>query len=134
MKAVGCLQDLKAQLIEAGFEIEESLGWYVVTAHGKWTMAHGDVYLNGAIIQKITDAVVVKKLAKSKKDKAKEPIKEIVKVEKVKPTKEIKKVKVEEKPKLEENPKKDVPKSLDNKSSILEKYKKIAKNKKIKQG
>lgn len=119
MKAVNCLQDLKAQLTDAGFEIKESLGWYLITDHGRWTMALGDVYLNGAVIQKLTDAAIPKKSAKPKKV-VEEPVKA-----KVEPTPVV----VKEKPvtKVEEV-KISPPKNVETKS-ILDKYKKIAKKK-----
>lgn len=121
MKAVNCLQDLKAQLVNDGFEIEESEGWFLITAHGRWTMAHNEVYLNGTVIQKLSDAVVIKKPAKSKKVKVPEPVKVEVKPV-VEPVKEIVEVKVEKTLTKISN------KSLETKS-ILEKYKKIAKDK-----
>lgn len=119
MKAVNCLQDLKAQLTDAGFEIKESLGWYLITDHGRWTMALGDVYLNGAVIQKLTDAVIPKKSAKPKKV-VEEPVKAKVEpipvVVKEKPVTKVEEVKI------------SPPKNVETKS-ILDKYKKIAKKK-----
>jgi hypothetical protein len=119
MKAVNCLQDLKAQLIDTGFEIKESLGWYLITTHGQWTMSLGDVYLNGAIIHKLTDAVVLKKSAKPKK-----VVEEVVKV-KIEPTPVV--VKEKPLPKVEEV--KPTPTKNLKTKSILNKYKKIAKKK-----
>jgi len=61
MIGINCLQDLKARLITAGFEIKDSQGWYLDTIHGRWGMAHGVVYLNSQPIKNINDAPIIKK-------------------------------------------------------------------------
>lgn len=66
MQGVSSLQDLKNKLTLLGFEIYESIGWYVNTDHGRWTMAHGVVYLENNPIKNIEDAPVKKKPAKKK--------------------------------------------------------------------
>jgi len=67
MKGVNCLQDLKAKFTDLKIEVRESLGWYVDTKHGRWTMALGDVYLN---LHVITDMKQADELAKLKKKRA----------------------------------------------------------------
>ena len=69
MQGVNNLQDLKSKLSLAGFEILESLGWYVNTIHGTWTMAFSVVYLNSQPIKNIADAVIPKKPLKKVKEK-----------------------------------------------------------------
>jgi hypothetical protein len=64
MQGVHSLQDLKTRLNNLGFEIIESLGWYVDTIHGRWTMSFGEIYLNGNIIKSIDDAPVPNKKLK----------------------------------------------------------------------
>ena len=56
MIGVNCLQDLKQKLILAGYEIWRSQGWFFDTAHGRWTMAHGDIYCNSDLIKQLEEA------------------------------------------------------------------------------
>lgn len=74
MQSVHNLQDLKSKLSLSGFEIQDSIGWYITTVHGTWTMAFGVVYLNGQPIKNIADAPILKKIKKKTKVE-KEPIK-----------------------------------------------------------
>lgn len=64
MQGVNCLQDLKNKLTLLGFEIFESLGWYIDTAHGRWTMAQGVVYIENNPVKNIADVPIKKKPAK----------------------------------------------------------------------
>jgi len=64
MQGVNSLQDLKNKLALSGFEIYESLGWYIDTAHGRWTMAHGVVYIENIPVKNIADVPIKKKPAK----------------------------------------------------------------------
>lgn len=61
MQGVNCLQDLKTKLTLAGFEIKESEGWFIETAHGRWTMSFGIIYIDGVVCNKIEEAPVKKK-------------------------------------------------------------------------
>jgi hypothetical protein len=67
MKGVNCLYDLKVKFADLKIEVQESLGWYVDTRHGRWTMALGEVYLNMHVI---TDMKQADELAKLKKKRA----------------------------------------------------------------
>ena len=64
MKGVNCLYDLKVKFVDLKIEVQESLGWYVDTKHGRWTMALGEVYLNMHVI---ADMKQMDELAKFKK-------------------------------------------------------------------
>lgn len=66
MQGVNCLQDLKAKLTLAGFEINESRGWFITTDHGKWTIAHGVVYINSNPVKNIYDVPIKKKSVNKK--------------------------------------------------------------------
>jgi hypothetical protein len=66
MQGVNCLQDLKNKLTLAGFEIEKSEGWFVDSAHGRWTRALGVVYIDGQPCKNISDVPVKKKPTKKK--------------------------------------------------------------------
>jgi|APFre7841882654_1041346.scaffolds.fasta_scaffold499918_2 hypothetical protein len=55
MQGVHSLQDLRAKLTLAGFEVKGSEGWYLESPHGRWTMAHGVVYLNREPVLKIPE-------------------------------------------------------------------------------
>ena len=67
MQGVNCLQDLKKKLAEAGFEILGSHGWYLDTAHGRWTMSLGKIYVDGELVYNISNTPIKKKFKKSKK-------------------------------------------------------------------
>ena len=67
MQGVNCLQDLKKKLVETGFEVIGSHGWYLDTAHGRWTMALGVVYIDGLPCKNIAEVSVKKKASKKKK-------------------------------------------------------------------
>ena len=92
MIGINCLQDLKTRLITAGFEIKDNQGWYILTVHGRWTMAFGEIYLDGLIIKNINDASIPKKkivekkikeaVADKKKPKIKKPVKKTKKTKK----------------------------------------------------
>lgn len=69
MKGINCLQDLKARFIEQGIKVVASQGWYFTTRHGKWTMAHGDVYLNMRVIRDMSQAEELAKLKRTIKAK-----------------------------------------------------------------
>jgi hypothetical protein len=69
VQGVNCLQDLKKKLAEAGFEVFESCGWYLNTAHGRWTMANGVVYIDNNPIKSISEAKIIKKSISKKKKK-----------------------------------------------------------------
>jgi hypothetical protein len=78
VQGVNSLQDLKTKLTLAGFEIKQSEGWFIDTIHGRWTMALGVIYLEGAVCNKIEEAAIKKtpvkkpdKKKKSKKSKSK---------------------------------------------------------------
>lgn len=58
MKGINCLGDLKDKLKASGFEIIDYVGWYVDTAHGRWTMKFGETFLNGKSIKDMSEAVV----------------------------------------------------------------------------
>ena len=72
MIGVNTLQDLKVRLKDAGFEILGSEGWFVDTIHGRWSMAFGEIYIDGGIVKNIKDVPVLKKVKKEtvKKEKA----------------------------------------------------------------
>jgi hypothetical protein len=61
VQGVNCLQDLKKKLVESGFEVIGSHGWYLDTAHGRWTMSMGVVYINNLPIKSISEARIIKK-------------------------------------------------------------------------
>jgi len=61
VQGINSLQDLKTRLEIAGFEIMDYSGWYLNTAHGRWTMLFGQVYLNNVVINHMHDAPVIKK-------------------------------------------------------------------------
>lgn len=69
MQGINCLQDLKKKLVEASFEILGSHGWYLDTAHGRWTMSQGVVYVNNTPIKSISEAKILKKSKKKKSSK-----------------------------------------------------------------
>lgn len=50
----------------AGFEILNSQGWWIDSVHGRWTMSHGVVYLEGQPMKSIAEAPVKKKPTKKK--------------------------------------------------------------------
>lgn len=66
MQGVNSLQDLKSKLQLAGFEIYSSQGWYVESAHGRWTMSFGVVYIDGQPVKNIADVPAKKKPTKKK--------------------------------------------------------------------
>ena len=80
MKGLNCLGDLKDKLKTAGFEIFDYVGWYVDTAHGRWTMAFGETFLNGKSIKDMSEAVVpeVKKVKEKIKKAVTEKIEKTV--------------------------------------------------------
>lgn len=69
MQGINCLHDLKKKLTDAGFEILGSHGWYLDTAHGRWTMVHGIVYVNNTVTKSISEAKILKKSKKKKTSK-----------------------------------------------------------------
>lgn len=69
MQGVNCLQDLKKKLVEAGFKVSESCGWYLNTTHGRWTMINGVVYINNSPIKSISEAKTIKTPMSKKKKK-----------------------------------------------------------------
>lgn len=78
MQGVHNLQDLKAKLIAAGFEVSNSVGYSISSVHGDWGMVLGTVYLNGNPIKNLSDAptpITVKKTTKKKSTKARKSTK-----------------------------------------------------------
>ena len=66
MLGINCLQDLTKKLSELGFDIYGSHGWYLDTAHGRWTMMQGVVYANGTPVKNIKDVELKKMPVKQK--------------------------------------------------------------------